>query len=212
MIAHTTLFHRPAWTVYHLKLDCDHKRAGGNDETTTTSAQVCAKFVARHIEDQTDDVHEDCVIAPDSCPEFYVTIPSTETLMYVSVQANGEDSLLVDAWQLEMMSYLNLMGSEGEELGARWGNREGEALRTWWGDGEGARCLTDQCNNDCWPNILGAEYGIKGVNLYMSSDIAEQYEATAVGDWSNVLYEDGHCCELKYQRKSKDTGTKEFSS
>ena len=159
-------------SLYHLKLDCDHKWMSSG---TGTSARVCAKFFTR-----TDYYHEDCRQEPDSCPEFHIHIPDTESLLYISVYTKGEEpegALLVDSWELK---------------------KDGEFVRTWWGDDDGARCISNQFDHVCWP-ILGAEYPVKGVNLYMTQAIALESDPTIVGDTSSILYENGHGCQVKYQ-------------
>ena len=147
---------------YHLKLDCDHKLA---DDESVTSAQICAKFKLQDI-DQGLHVHEECLEAPDSCPNFHIDIQESDTFVEVSVYSKGNDLLLVDSWQLAI---------------------EDEVIQTLWADSEGARCISDQCVNGCWFNVLGAELPFLGVTL------------NANEDWSNMLYEDGHCCTVDYQ-------------
>ena len=136
-----------------------------------TSTQVCAKFTLRDIESQTDHIHEDCHEEPNSCPEFHIFIPDTETFVSVDIYTNenGEDPLLVDA-----MQFFNPLG----ELLQSWSEKDGEA-----------RCIFHECDHECWP-IAGAEYPVKGVKLL------------AAGGLSNILYENEHCCQLRYQCES----------
>ena len=91
--------YRQAMTMYHLKLDCDHKLVSDND--VVTSDQVCAKFTVRNI-DQVIHSHEVCEVAPNSCPEFLMPVQRRDSLVEVSVYANGNDPLLVDSMEFDM--------------------------------------------------------------------------------------------------------------
>lgn len=91
--------YRQAMTMYHLKLDCDHKLVSDND--VVTSDQVCAKFTVRNI-DQVIHSHEVCEVAPNSCPEFLMPVQRRDSLVEVSVYANGDDPLLVDSMEFDM--------------------------------------------------------------------------------------------------------------
>ena len=91
--------YRQAMTMYHLKLDCDHKLVSDND--VVTSDQVCAKFTVRNI-DQVIHSHEVCEVAPNSCPEFFMPVQRRDSLVEVSVYANGDDPLLVDSMEFDM--------------------------------------------------------------------------------------------------------------
>lgn len=160
--------HIPWREEYHLKLDCDHVDATSSGNLP--SGEVCADFILREITDLTDDVHTECLEAPDSCPIFSLAgVPSTEYLIAIRIYTHTLNALLMDAWLLD---------------------NDDDVLQNWGDDNGEARCISDDCNHTCWYNVSGAEYAVAGVTLNI-----EDYEASAAGTWSNILYEDGHCCD-----------------
>ena len=161
-----------------MKLDCDHAQASSG---THTSAQVCANFTLRDNESQTDHYHEDCHQETDSCPEFHFPLGPTDYVVSVDVSMKSEDSFLVDQVQL--------FDDEGNII-QNWGVQDGEA-----------RCISDDCNHECWPNA-GADFAVGGVKLMYS--LAKDSKRVASGSWSNILYKDGHCCKLPDQCASNE--------
>jgi hypothetical protein len=84
-------------------------------------------------------------------------MPDSEVLNDIRIIAFGNDGLLVDSWLLY---------------------RKGKFARSWWSNNGGAICLSGSHDDPCWPGISGAEFAVKGVKLYMSSD-----------EWEKILYD-----------------------
>ena len=150
---------------YHLKLDCEH--SSDSSLLPLTSSEVCLKY---------NDVSEGeiCVQSKDSCPEFYFSIPQSESLLFLSVTNNGNDALLVDRWELKEVN--------------------SGVTQSWWADNGGARCISNQHDEGCWPDINDADIAVWGVRLFMSLEVAQQYDSSLTEPWTNVLYETGHAC------------------
>ena len=51
----------------------------------------------------------------------------------------------------------------------------------WWVEDGGAVCISDQYNDECWPEIEGAAYAVNGVRLFMT------------GESENILYASLDC-------------------